>query len=136
MVMMSRQRGETSNDKEELVCNKLDDDNNCEAATKQINNSIGHNINSAVDTKKGENEGVDINGEGGKEKDKEFDIDSLYSHEYDFADIDGTLDGTDNGMIALKHLCDDDRMGESNGESKDNNDDFNNDDGGRRGECF
>ena len=40
MDMMSGKMGETSNDKEELVCNKLDDDNNCELATKQTNNII------------------------------------------------------------------------------------------------
>jgi len=37
MDVMSGKMGETSNDKEELVCNKLDDDNNCEAATNQTN---------------------------------------------------------------------------------------------------
>jgi len=40
MDMMSGKRGETSNDEEELVCNKIDDANNCEAVAKQINNNI------------------------------------------------------------------------------------------------
>ena len=47
------------------MCNKLDDDNKCEAATKQTNNSIEHDINCVVDTNKGEKERVDINDEGG-----------------------------------------------------------------------
>ena len=66
--------------------------------------------------------------------DNEFDIDSLYSHEYDYMDIDGTINGTDNVMIASEHVCVDDRKSEGNGEIKYNNDDYNNDDGGR-GEC-
>ena len=70
--MTSKNRGETSNDEEELVCNKLDDDNNCEAATKQTNNIIELDINCLVDTNKGEKEGVDINDEGGKEEDKKM----------------------------------------------------------------
>ena len=54
MDMMSGKRGKTSNDKEELVCNKLDDDNNCEAAIKQTNNIIEHDISCVADTNKGE----------------------------------------------------------------------------------
>ena len=46
--------------------------------------------------------------------DNEFDIDSLYNQDYDYADIDGTVNGTDNGMIALEHFCDDDRKRKSN----------------------
>ena len=65
--------------------------------------------------------------------DNEFDIDSLYNHEYDYTDIDGTVDGTDNGMIALEYVCDDDRKRESNGEIKDYNDNYNKDDGGEEG---
>ena len=65
---MSGKRGETSNDQEELVCNKIDYDNNCEAATKQTNNIIEHDINCVVDTNKGEKEVVDINNEEGKER--------------------------------------------------------------------
>jgi hypothetical protein len=64
----------------------------------------------------------------GKEMDNEFDIDSLNNHEYVYADIDGTVDGTDNGMIASGHDCDDDRKRE-NGEIKDYNDNYNEDDG-------
>ncbi len=41
--------------------------------------------------------------------DNEFDIDSPYNHEYDYMVIDGTVDDTDNGMIALESVCDDDR---------------------------
>ena len=37
MVMMSGKRGETSNVEEELVCNQIDDVNNCEAVAKQTN---------------------------------------------------------------------------------------------------
>ena len=57
-------RGKTSTDKEELAWNKLDDDNNYEAATKQTNNIIEHDINCVVDTNKGDKEGVDINDDG------------------------------------------------------------------------
>ena len=60
MVMMSGKKGETSNDGDELVCNKLDDDNNCEAATKETNNIIEYDRKCVVDTNKGEKEGVDI----------------------------------------------------------------------------
>ena len=35
MVMMSGKRGEKSNVKEELVCNKIDDANNCKAVAKK-----------------------------------------------------------------------------------------------------
>ena len=66
MVMMSGKKGETINDMEELVCNKLDDDKNCEAATKQTNNIIEHDINCVVDTNKREKRGVDINDDGEK----------------------------------------------------------------------
>ncbi len=63
--------------------------------------------------------------------DNEFDIDSLNNHEYDYVDIDGTVDGTDNGMIASEHDCDDDKKRENNREIKDYNDNYNKDDGGR-----
>ena len=53
MVRMSGKRGETSNAEEELVCNKIDDANNCEAVAKQTNNNIKHDRNCAVDTNKG-----------------------------------------------------------------------------------
>ena len=72
-----------SNDKEELVYNKIDDDNNCEAVAKQTNNTIEHDINCIVEYNTGDKKGVDINDEGGKELDNEFDIDSLNNHEYD-----------------------------------------------------
>ena len=91
------------------MCNKLDDDKNCEAATKQTNNIIEHDISCVVDTNKGQKEGVDINDEGGKEVDKEFDIDSLYNQDYDYTDLDGTVDGTDNVIISTEHVCVDDR---------------------------
>jgi len=47
-----------------------------------------------------------------------------------YTDIDGTIDCTDNVMIASEHVCVDDSKSEGNGEIKDNNDDYNNDDGG------
>jgi len=97
--------------------------------TKQTNNIIEHDISCVVDTNKGQKEGVDINDEGGKEVDKEFDIDSLYNQDYDYTDLDGTVDGTDNVMIALENVCVDDRKSEGNREIKNNNDDYNNDDG-------
>ena len=53
MVMMSGKRGETSNAKEELVCNQIDDDNNCEAVTKQTNNNIEHDRNCVVEANTG-----------------------------------------------------------------------------------
>ena len=62
----------------------------------------------------------------GKKEDKEFDVDSLYNQEYDYTDIDGTVDGTNNGMTASEHVCDDDRKRESNREIKDNNDNYTN----------
>jgi hypothetical protein len=130
MFMMSGKRGETSNAKEKLVCNKIDDDNNCEAVAKQTNNNIEHDKNCVVEANTGEKEGVHINDEGGKEVDNEFNIDSLYSHEYDYADIYGTVNGTDNGMIASEHVCDDDRKCESKREIKENNANYNEDDGG------
>ena len=65
---------------------------------------------------------------GGKEK--EFDIDSIYNKDYDYTDIDGAVDGTDNIMIAGEHVCVNDRKSEGNEEIKDNNDDYNDDDGG------
>ena len=129
MYMMSGKRGETSNDKE-MGCNQIDDDNNCEAAAKQSNNSIEHDINCVVDANKGKKDGVEIKNEEGKEVDKEFDIDSLYNQDYNYTDIDGAIDGNDNRMIAAEHVCVDDRKCESNGELKDNDDDYNNDDGG------
>ncbi len=91
------------------MCNEIDDANNCEAVAKQTNNNIEHDRNCVVEANRGEREGVDINDEGGKEEDNEFDIDSLNNHEYDYADIDGTVDGTYNGMIASEHDCDEDR---------------------------
>jgi len=73
-----------------------------------------------------------INDEGGEEVDNEFDIDSLYNQDYGYADIDGTVNGTDNGMIASEHVCDDDRKHEhnSNREIRDSNANYNEDDGG------
>jgi hypothetical protein len=56
-----------SNDKEELVYNKIDYDNNCEAVAKQTNNNIEHDRNCVVEYNTGDKEGVDINDEGGKE---------------------------------------------------------------------
>ncbi len=53
MVMMSGKRGETSNDKEELVYNKIDDDKNCEAVAKQTNNKIEHDRNCVVEANTG-----------------------------------------------------------------------------------
>jgi hypothetical protein len=67
VVMMSGKREETSNAKEELVCNKIYDAKNCKAVAKQTNNNIEHDRNSIVDTNKGEKEEVDINDEGGRE---------------------------------------------------------------------
>jgi hypothetical protein len=131
MVMMSGKKGEQSNNKE--AWNQIDDDNNCEAVAKQTNNNNEHDRNCVVEANTGEKEGVDINDEGGKEMDNEFDIDSLYNHEYDYTDIDGTVDGTDNGMIASEYVCDDDRKRESNREIKDYNDNYNEDDGGGGG---
>ena len=93
MVMMSGKRGETSNAKEELVCNKIDDANNCKAVAKQTNNNIEHDRNCVVEVNTGEMKGVDINDEGGTEVDNEFDIDSLYNQGYGYADIDGTVNG-------------------------------------------
>jgi hypothetical protein len=40
------------------------------------------------------------------------------------------VDGTDNGMIAWEHVCDEDRKRESNREFKEYNDNYNKDDGG------
>ena len=100
---------------------------------KQTNNNIEHGINCVVDANNGEREGVDINNEGGKEVEKEFDIDSLYNKDYDYTDIDETIDGTDNVMIALEHVCDDDRKCDHNIEIRENNDNYNNDGGGGGG---
>ncbi len=133
MVMMIGKRGETSNAKDELVCNKINDAKNCKAVAKQTNNNIEHDRNCVVDTNKGEKEWVDINNEGGKEVENEFDIDSLYNQVYGYADIDGTVNGTDNGTIASEHECDDDRKREHNREIRDNNANYNEDDGGGRG---
>ncbi len=66
-----------------------------------------------VEANTGEKEGVDINNERGEEVDNEFDIDSLNNHEYDYADIDGAVDGTNNIMIAEEHVCVDDSKSES-----------------------
>ena len=52
--------------------------------------------------------------------DKEFDIDSLYNQDYDYTDVDGTVDVTDNGMIASEHVFVDYRKSEGNGEIKKN----------------
>ena len=76
---------------------------------------------------------MDINNEEGKVEDNEFDIDSLYNHEYDYMNIDGTGDGTSNVMIASEHVCDDDRKREHTREIRDNNDNYNKDDGGGGG---
>ena len=81
------------------------------------------------DEKGEQKEGVDINDEGGKGMGDEFDIDGLHNHDYDNTDIDGTIDGTDNGMMAWEYDCDDVRKHESNGEIKDYNDNYNTDDG-------
>jgi len=67
--MMSGKRGETNNDKEELVYNKIDDANNCKAIAKQTNNNNEHERNCVVEANTGEKEGVDINNEGGQEVD-------------------------------------------------------------------
>jgi len=133
MVMMSGKRGETSNAKEELVCNQIYDDNNCETLAKQTKNNIEHDRICLVEANIEEKKGVHINNEGGKEVDNEYDIDSVYNQDYDYVDIDGTVNGTVNGMIALEHVCDDDRKRESNREIKDNNDNYNEDDGGEGG---
>jgi hypothetical protein len=127
MVMMSGKKGEQSDNKE--ARKQIDDDNNCEAVAKQTNNNNEHDRKCVVEANTGEKEGVDINDEGGKGMDNEFDIDSLYNHEYDYTDIDGTIDGTDNGMIAWEYVCDDDRKREINREIKDYNDNYNEDDG-------
>ena len=81
------------------------------------------------DEKGEQKEGVDINDEGGKGMGNEFDIDGLHNHDYDNTDIDGTIDGTDNGMMAWEYVCDDDRKHESNREIKYYNDNYNTDDG-------
>ena len=68
--------------------------------------------------------------------DNEFDIDSLHNQDYGYADIDGTVNGTDNGMIASEHVCDDDRNRNHehniNREIRDNNANYNEDDGVER----
>ena len=74
---------------------KIDDANNCKEVAKQTNNNIEHDKNCVFEANTGEKEGVHIKNEGGKEMDNEFDIDSLYNHEYDYMVIDGTVDGTD-----------------------------------------
>ena len=66
MDMMNEKRRETTDNKKKQAWNKLDDDNNCEAAAKPTNNNIEHDINCVVDANKGEKEGVDINYEGGR----------------------------------------------------------------------
>ena len=55
--------------------------------------------------------------------------------ENNYTDIDGTVNGTVkfNVMIALEHVCVDDRKIGGTGEIKHNNDDYNNDDDGRKG---
>jgi len=133
MIMMSGKKGEQSDNKE--ARKQIDDDNNCEAVDKQTNNNIEHEINCVVESNTGEKEGVDINDEGGKEVDNEFDIDNINNHEYDYTDIDGAVDGTDNIMIAGNNVCVDDSKSESNEEIKDNDDDYNDDDGGGGGGC-
>ena len=92
--MMSEKKGEQSNNEE--AWNQTDDDTNCEAVAKQTNNNNENDRNCVVEVNTGEKEGLHINDEGGTEMDNEFDIDSLYNHEYDYTDIDGTVDGTDN----------------------------------------
>ena len=42
MVMMSGKSEETSKAEEELVCNKIDDANNCKAVAKKTNNNVEH----------------------------------------------------------------------------------------------
>ena len=70
--------------------------------------------------------------------DKELDVevDNLYNQDYDYTDIDGTVDGTDNVMIALEHVCDDDRKRDHSIEIRENNDNYNNDGGGGEGEVL
>ena len=46
-----------------------------------------------------------------------------------YTETDGTVDGKYNVMIALEHVCVDDRKGEGSREIKGNNDDYNYDDG-------
>ncbi len=50
MVMMSEKRGEASNAEEELVCNQIYNDNNCETLAKQTKNNIEHDRICLVET--------------------------------------------------------------------------------------
>ena len=69
MVMMRGKREETSNAEEELVCNKIDDANNCKAVAKQTKNNIEHDRICLVEANIEEKKGVHINNEGRKEVD-------------------------------------------------------------------
>ena len=62
-----------------------------------------------------------------------IDLSEEKEEENNYTEIDGTVDGTDNVMIASEHVCVDDRKNEGNREIKDNNDDYNDDDGGEGG---
>ena len=73
MNIMSKKRGEQSDDKE--AWNQLDDDNNCEAFAKQTNNNIQHDRNCGVEANTGDKEGVHINDEGEKEVGNELQLD-------------------------------------------------------------
>ena len=119
--------------RENKATNQIDDDNNCEAVAKQTNNDNERDRNCVVEANTGEKEKVHTEDRGEKKVDNEFDIESLYNREYDYADIDGTVNGTDNGMKALEHVCDDDRKRDHNIEIRENNDNYNNDGGGGGG---
>ena len=62
-----------------------------------------------------------------------IDLSEEKEEECNYTDIDGTVDGTDNVMIASEHVCVDDIISEGNREIKDNNDDYKDDDGGEGG---
>ena len=64
-----------------------------------------------------------------------IDLSEEKEEENNYTYIDGTVDGTDNVIISLEHVCVDDRKNEGEGEIKDNDDDYNDDDGGRREDC-
>ncbi len=86
------------------------------------------------DIKGEQKEGADINDVRRKGMGDEFDIiDSLHNHDYDNTDIDGTIAGTDNGMMAGEYVCYDDRKNESNEEIEYYTDNYNTDDGGGGG---
>jgi hypothetical protein len=79
MIMMSGNRGEQNNDKE--AWNQIDDDNNCEAVANTTNKNNEHDRNCVVEANTGDNEGVDIHDEGGKEMDNEFDYNDNYNED-------------------------------------------------------